>query len=290
MEQSLIGSTNDRILNHPKADYEMNIFKTSLMCGALLMVVHANSKENIKLKNVYKEIFKINTVKYDDQFYLIFDINTIDSSNVLHEYTVENYYYLNYLLKICVSYNLKAMQNRYNDKPKLDSIFYAQIKSDAQFNQAFLPSVYQYLSERGMIIEKYRFNSVEQMVNIDELLKLGVRFFFPDKVEENTIKARICVGINGIKDYTNRNCALEAFVFSAIFNNVVNEDRFGVYKKYKEILNELSALNLSTDDKTTIQRAQGAMWYELYKYQPFKKVFLSEYERIGKWMNFKLVK
>ena len=190
----------------------------------------------------------------------------------------------------CVSYNFKELHNKYEDKFKLDSLFYSQIKSDEQFNQALLPSIYKYLSEKGITVESSQFGSAEQIVSINELMKLGIRFFFPDNVEENNIKAHICVGLNGIKDYTNRNCALEAFVFSAIFNNVVNEDRFGVYKKYREILNELSLLNLSTDDNTTIQRAQGAMWYELYKYKPFKKVFQSEYDRIGRWMNFKLIK
>jgi len=259
-----------------------------LVVIVLIVFSSAKSNKKFKVENLYSEIFKINIEKYGDKFYLSFDINMLDSNNILSQYTKENYYFLDYLVINCVSYDFGLLQGNYSDSITLKSLFYDQLKSNSKFNQAFLPSVYKYLSEKGITIDDYKYKSDKQSIHITEVMRLGIRFFFPDKVEDKKLKGHICVGINGINDYSNRNCELEAFVFSAIFNNVVNNDKHGVYKKYREILDELSTMELSNDEKTTLLRAQGAMWYELYKYDQFKQIFVEEYRRIGKWMNFNI--
>jgi hypothetical protein len=63
--------------------------------------------------------------------------------------------------------------------------------------------------------------------SVDELMEVASKFFYCDQVMPDTsIQARICIGINGLKevnwekDYT----LLQAFCYEAIFNELDNDE------------------------------------------------------------------
>ncbi|GAB4170850.1 MAG: hypothetical protein Kow00108_05060 [Calditrichia bacterium] len=218
-----------------------------------------------------REVFSIRARNVNNHCSIRFIINEPDSAHPLYRYVHQQYYYLNYLLYNVSSYDIKQLKAYCSDKHRLDSIFYHYLNTSPSFKEAYLSSCSRYYSAKGVTIQGIPIKSGRDTIFVSDLLTIAVRFFYPDRIENDSIKGRICVGINGLKDYTQRNYPAEAFVFSAIFNQIVNNDQFGVYQKYKNTMHLLSSLRLSNDQEKTLERARGALWMELYQFEPLKQ-------------------
>ena len=100
----------------------------------------------------------------------------------------------------------------------------------------------------------------------------------------------MCVGINGIKSTEpKRNPTVEAFCFSSIMM-FMDDSTYNIYNEFLDNARLLYKLNLGTEKKEKILRAQGALYMLMFKNEILRKLILDSYEQKKRYMPFVLKK
>jgi hypothetical protein len=126
--------------------------------------------------------------------------------------------------------------------------------------------------------------------SLHDLKATAVRFFFPMKVtEDGKIGTRICVTGEGFRDYPERNLDFEAFIFDAIFSDLKKKEESFLLPRIQEYNKLAVALELSTDEKVLLTRAQGFMWAMFYTDKDLEKLIVDSYQKKAEYLPFELV-
>jgi hypothetical protein len=171
--------------------------------------------------------------------------------------------------------------------PSFPDSYFELLRSDVVFTNAFLEVVHRFLLADGGGIRDYAPAQVRQ-VELRTALNTAVRFVYPDGIVEGRLRTHICSAFNGLADLRgDRDVFLEALVYSTIFREVHKEsplmDRILAATALAE------SLDLSTDDATTITRAQGVVWGHLRESDELASFLKEEFDRIGSVLPIALV-
>ena len=242
------------------------------------------------LKKEYLEIFQVEVLEHDGRKMVGHKIGQLPEDHLLSSFVKENYWLLHYLQLNAARIDGKAEAALTGEPDTLSHFYHSSLMNDEEFNAHVLPLVSNYLASRGMKLSGYVPHD-KNVLTLDDLIRVAVRFFYPNGVaKDGRIHWQICVGINGLKDFeTERNLTVEAFCYDTIFTTL-NSPQRPILDQFKEMIEEVKGLQLSTDDETKIARAQGAVWILLSKNETLKEMLLSAYSRKKDILSFVIEK
>jgi hypothetical protein len=245
-----------------------------------LITANLFSQTNCNIKKEYQQIFKIEKTKYGEREYLLKTVNRIDTNSCFSDLVNNNGQYINYLLTHFSDKSNRKKLLAINDTIKLQNEFIKSLENDSIFN-----GVMNKLTEK--ITNKSQF--VPDTISIDELLNIAVKYFFIRKItKEGNYVAKVCTGINGIKQTENeRKPQVEAFCLTTIINNYQGK-QFNMYNEFVKGIKELYKINLGIKNEERLLRAQGAMYMFMRNNEVLKRLLLFEYENKKKYLPFVL--
>ncbi len=242
-----------------------------------------------QVKAKYLSMFDVQTLKVDGRTFFAMNVKDLAESDVLAGFVSENKALLHYILihgSECG--RTVAKKGRPTGSPGgcLESL-----ARDRGFDDAMLPLLARYLGARGIVLAGYRLPVKREEIDLDDAMNVAARFFYPDEIkkEDGSIQAHVCVGINGLGDLQRpRDLMLEAFAHAAI-NGEMRKEKSRMRQDFVDELQSLSDLDLSSDPKVRLTRAQGAVWAHMARSRPLRRVLLAEYDRIGNDLPFVLI-
>jgi hypothetical protein len=242
--------------------------------------------EQVKAK--YATIFDANPQRIDGRTFFVLTVNDLPASDVLAGFVNENKMLFEYILTNgsgCVS---EPAVKGAPGGPTRECV--RKLARNRAFNDAVLPLLARYLGTSGIDLAGYSVAAEREKIDLDRVTNVAARFFYPDSIDEHgAINAHVCVGINGLRDLTGpRNLVLEAFVFAAVFAEMQKE-KSRMRQDFLDEMETLPGLDLSSDPKVRLTRMQGAIWAHMARSRPLRRVLLSEYDRIGSCLPFRLV-
>lgn len=256
----------------------------ALICSDLAL---GGSLSLDQIKGVYRDIFVLKKVTYDDQVGWNFEVVPPTDTGRLAAFVKENQFFLDYLLKHGTSFTLKDVLSGGGDEKEASSRFSRLLYDDPRFDSLLLPTLTRWLDNSGDSLgEKGYSRLVKRHILLSEVVSLAVRFFYPDASTGEGFQIHICVGLNGFADYAgSRDLAVEALIFSAIFRNLIYEMQ-DVMNDVGKCSQALSGLKLSSDSTVAVHRAQGAMWAMMSQSKALRAAILKEYNRTKSYMPF----
>ena len=232
-----------------------------------------------EVKQEYKRIFQINVGEHPEFGpYTTTETNRLPSEHFLHEFVEENYWLIHYLQTNRPGVDHGKLDELRDEPAALAEFYHRSLIEDENFDSSLLALVSRYLSGQGINLVGYS-NSAKDTITADRLAGIAVRFFFPTEITtDGRIKASICAGLHGLKDFEGeRDLMLEAFCYEAIFNELGSR-QYGMLDEFKSILGRVRGLQLSTDKEMKLTRAQGAVWALLASNETLREVLSNAYE------------
>jgi len=234
-----------------------------------------------KINNEIYSVFKIKIAEYGDRTFSYYFVDTLDQNHFLHSFVKENSLVLDYLLQNQLEINQDSLNSLIDNKEKASKYFQSSLSSNTHLIENFILLASNYLQKEEQT------PLYKDSVMVSDIAILAVRIFYPRAItEEGEVKTKVCVGINGLKDYgEKRNYLLEAFAFSVIFRPMKTKD-FELYNEYKKVLNRIEKMNFSQDKEIELHRIQGAVWAILSESELLKKAINIEYEKKKSYLPF----
>ena len=232
-----------------------------------------------EVKQEYKKIFQINVGEHPEFGpYTTTETSKLPREHFLHEFVEENFWLIHYLQENRTEVDFGKLQELRDSPATLADYYHRTLVEDHGFNGSLLTLVSRYLNNRGMELAGHT-DSAREAITADHLTGIAVRFFFPNEITDNgKIKASICAGIHGLRDFEGeRDLILEAFCYEAIFNELGSR-QFGMLDEFESILGRVRGLQLSTDKEMKLHRAQGAVWALLASNEKLREVLSNAYE------------
>jgi hypothetical protein len=154
----------------------------------------------------------------------------------------------------------------------------ASIRKSDRLASVMLPLVVAVLQERGDKVEGIR-PPAARSIPLSDLTRIAARFFYVDEITpEGRARARICVGINGLRDAPfPRDPLLEAIAYSAIMRDWETDRR--VMPDFTRTLRQLRQTSPPSDGDAALSRARVAMWSEMNKSAPLADILKKEVAR-----------
>ena len=158
--------------------------------------------------------------------------------------------------------------------------------ADSSFNAIVIPAIAVYLRASGVIVSNSIRGPVQRAINPDSVMKLAVRFFYPDILTSTGIHTHICTAFNAVRELPHRDPALEATLFSAIKNDVDGDSATLDHdiEAASHLMNELDAPG--APDSLRLSRAQGVMWGAMLKSRTLRALVIAEVKRQGAMLPF----
>ena len=231
-----------------------------------------------EVKQEYKRIFQIKVGEHPEFGpYINTETSKLAREHFLHDFVEDNYWLIHYLQANRTETDFGKLQDLRDRPAALAEHYYRALVEDDNFNASLLTLVARYLSSRGLELVGHS-NAARETITADQLTRIAVRFFFPTAItEEGRIKASICAGLTGLKDFEGeRDLMLEAFCYEAIFNELGSR-RYGMLDEFKSILGQVRGLQLSKDKEMKLNRAQGAVWALLASNATLRKILSDAY-------------
>ncbi len=223
------------------------------------------------LTKEYDSIFEIKRMPSGEKQYLIPGVRqTIDTTKCYSNLLTNNHQYLNYL-RLHFSEKLDYDNlNEIEDSTILQSEFITALERDTSFKK-----ILKRLSVTLIRDPDY----VPDTVSINDLLDIAVKFFSITKVtDEGYYAARVCVGINGIKEtMADRHPYEEAFCFQSIINDMMS-GKSSTYQDFMQNVKSLYDFNLGTNKEDQLLRAQGAMFILMSQSKNLEALIKEQYE------------
>ncbi len=241
----------------------------TIFFGLLLISNLAFSQKKCNLTEEYAAIFKQKKEIFRNKPFLYETVNKLDSTSACSRFVNENKTYIQYLLDNFSDLNKrKEKLIKIKDTVKLQNEFIRLLKQDSIFNQV--------MSKLSKAVNN---EQDRDTITFDKLLDISVKFFSIYKIKEENYYAKICSGLNGIKQTEkNRLPFVEAFAFSVIFDHYRSQE-FNMYNELVKGLRELNKLELGIEEKERLLRAQGAMYMFMKNNKVLKELLISEYKK-----------
>jgi hypothetical protein len=159
--------------------------------------------------------------------------------------------------------------------------FAAVMRRDTTFNAAFIGVAGRYLAARGIRAARYDPSRPRPAIPMSDVMELAARYFYPAAIRpDGSIETHICVATEGLGDLQRpHDLALEALIFAAIRREVATP-RFGLREEFGQAARRMSQLDLSSDPRVRLTRAQGFLWGELARSSALRQTVLSEYRSL----------
>ena len=231
---------------------------------------------------MYSEIFSFERIAREvdtgTTYRLAKDLSEVTADHVLGALLRKNASMVHYLLGqtgISETEKQEALQD-----PSFPEAYVEALRRDDTFTDIWLGVVHRHLVAQGGGLANYS-PAPKQRISEDEVIKIAVRFVYPDLMnEDGSIAAHVCSGLNGLYDYPHRNPQIEALAYSALSRRYDGEssEMGNVIPRALRLANQL---DLSTDKDVALRRAQGLVWGALFSAPEFRRTIQVEYERIG---------
>ena len=232
-----------------------------------------------EVQQEYKRIFQMKVGEHPEFGpYMNTETNKLAREHFLHDFVEDNYWLIHYLQANRTETDFGKLQDLRDRPAALAEHYYRALVEDDNFNASLLTLVGRYLSRRGMELVGHS-NAARETITADQLTGIAVRFFFPTAItEEGRIKASICAGLHGLRDFEGeRDLMLEAFCYEAIFNELGSR-QYGMLDEFRSILGRVRGLQLSRDKEMKLNRAQGAVWALLATNETLREVLSNAYK------------
>ncbi len=169
----------------------------------------------------YPQLFdlSIQAITYEGKEYKEFikTVQTLDTSNELSDLFDQYKLVIEYMLVHGAPLLANAFEVHASTAELIDAL-----QHDRQFRSLFFPLVERYLDAKK--IRNGLTHHPLRVVSRNEFLETAARFIYPEW-QDNTFSIRICIGINGWAGVEGeRDIALEAFSFMAVFNKSSEEE------------------------------------------------------------------
>ena len=232
-----------------------------------------------EVQQEYKEIFRIKVGEHPEFGpYMNSETSKLPRDHFLHDFVEENYWLIHYLQTNRPRVDHEKLDELRGDPATLAEFHHRSLVEDETFNTAILALVGRYLGNQGGELVGHP-DSVRETISAERLTGIAVRFFFPTTItEEGRIKASVCAGLHGLRDFEGeRDLMLEAFSYEAIFNEFGSR-QYGMMDEFTSILGRVRGLQLSTDKEMKLSRAQGAVWALLASNETLRDVLSNAYK------------
>ncbi len=227
----------------------------------------------------YEKIFQIEVGEHENLGpYIDTNVAELTAEHFLHGFVKENYWLIHYLQVNRAGRDYGRLLELRNDSTALAEHFYHSLGEDGEFNASLLALVSGYLSGLGKELVGHD-PATKDLITADQLTRIAVRFFFLSQItKDGRIKASICAGLHGLKDFEGeRDLMLEAFCYEAIFKELGSQ-QFGMRREFESILGRVRDLQLSRDKEMKLSRAQGAAWALLASNETLRRVLSNAYQ------------
>jgi hypothetical protein len=255
---------------------KINKLLTILIVSCLAPVF---SHAQCDLTKEYDSIFEIKRMTSGEKQYLIPGVKKIiDTTKCYSTFLTNNHQYLNYLrLHFSEKIDYDTL-NKIEDSASLQSEYIAALRRDTAFNR-----ILQKLSATLEHEQDY----APDTVSINSILDIAVKFFSISKItDKGYYAAKVCVGINGIKEtIADRQPYAEAFCFQAIINDMMTGES-STYQDFIQNIKSLYDFNLGTDKEDQLLRAQGALFVLMSQSASLQTLLLNEYEEKKDFLPF----
>ena len=191
----------------------------------------------------YEEIFQIEIGEHEEfGSYIDTKVTELPAEHFLHGIVKENYWLIHYLQINRAGRDYGRLLELRDNPTALAKYFHRSLLEDREFNASLLTLVSGYLRRQGGELVGHD-PATKDLITDDQLTRIAVRFFFPTEItEEGRIKASICAGLTGLKDFEGeRDLMLEAFCYEAIFNELGSR-QYGMLDEFKSILGRVRGI------------------------------------------------
>lgn len=254
-------------------------FKSKAVVLFLVLSVHFSfAQNNCQIKEAYKDIFELQWKNYNGKEYLSREIHPLKLSSCFADFVNSNQMYLDYLL---INYGPKSKQfEAIKDSQKLQNQFIQTLKSDSEFNLIMIKI-------EQMLIQRENFKP--DTVSKSEMLNIASKFFYIHKLtKKGNFSGKICVGINGVKEYAEQKKShIEAFCFSAIIEDV-KYNEFKIYNEFQYEFDTLKTIDTEIPNEIRLEKARELMFKTMEDNEKLEELLLSEYEKKKKLLPFYL--
>ncbi len=249
-----------------------------ILFSAFLGLIEVNYTVD-EVQQEYKKIFQVEVGEHENFGpYIDTNVAKLPAEHFLHGFVKENYWLIHYLQQNRVERDYGRLLELRQKPTALGEYFHHSLVGDREFNESLLTLVSGYLSRHGKDLVGHE-PTTKSSITTDQLTGIAVRFFFPTAItEEGRIKASICAGLHGLRDFEGeRDLMLEAFCYEAIFNELGSR-QYGMLDEFKSILGRVRGLQLSKDKEMKLNRAQGAVWALLASNETLREVLSNAYK------------
>ena len=232
-----------------------------------------------EVQQEYKKIFQMKVGEHPEFGpYMNSETRKLPREHFLHDFVEENYWMIHYLQANRTEEDYGKLHDLRDSPAALAEYYHRALVEDHNFNASLLALVSRHFGIRGVELVGHS-DATRETITADHLTGIAVRFFFPNQItDEGRIKASICVGIHGLKDFEGeRDLMLEAFCYEAIFNELGSR-QYGMLDEFKSILGRVRGLQLSKDKQMKLNRAQGAVWALLASNETLREVISNAYQ------------
>lgn len=238
------------------------------------------AQPNCNINDYYQDFISVEIKSDNGRQYLNSNFEKTKKKNCASEFINNNlkeieYIYTNYH-KITNYNELLGIK----DKKELQIKFIEDLKNDTIFG-----TIIENWFEKVVLKTK-----VQDTINMNKLLNSAVKFFsIIGLTEEGYYQAKICVGINDLKNTELiRNHALEAFSFTSIFKNLEHKE-YQIYDEFIKGVKELYSINLGIDREEKLLRSQGALYFIMKNSENLRNMLKYEYNQKKDYLPFVLI-
>lgn len=259
-----------------------------LAAFGVALVAPADTFSLEMLKAEYPRIFVLQHVREAGRDLYSVEIAGLPPEHPLAEFVATYPQFLSYLAYHGTRPSFEELFTRRASPAERRTAYYRALTSDVQFNSILVPVMARYLLARGGVLIGWPLAGERTQVPLPALVRVAVRFFYPEAVTPTGFRSGIGVGIKGLRDFPgDRDVGLEAFAFQAILRDL-EKPRHDVRVDYDEARRLMAELELSAEPDTRLKRAQGVMWGLMSRSERLRRVLLDEYARAATYAPFTL--
>lgn len=167
----------------------------------------SNKEEIINLDNYFS--FETRSYERDGQIHTFLNPIILEKKDSLGVFINKHHGRFDYILGNRIDRD--TLKTYYPDTAKVEFHFKENLKKD-KFYKNF---------KALALLDK-----TKKPYSQSEIMFIASRFFLIEKSPNDKFRTRICRGINGLEEYTNKDyTVLEAVLFDAIFNRVTNQEK-----------------------------------------------------------------
>lgn len=217
-------------------------------------------------------------------------LSTPEESRWLTPLVKESQYYLMYIVQQAANVvDPGELATFGTDSVQMREFFYGRLRRDERFNALILPIISRFLTSRGGALQGYA-PPPERSVAIEQVVAAAARLFYPDNLgpDGKVKQVHICSAVNGLRSLSNRDLAVEALAFAAVFRDKQKGPRGG--SVVGAFFSGLSAIqgqaDLPADSAPRLAAIQHRSWAQMERSEALRQAVHQEYQRLAEYLPF----